>query len=769
MTIQTIYSIVFTVLIVSLAFCAYNAHKSDKPVGKYTCLFSIAVITPILGNLITINADTQGIAILGYYLYYIGMTLTMMSLVSFTNIYCRDIDNISNKHKKQPTIMYILGGIDIIQIALGPITKHVFTVEPTLVSNKIYYADTANIGLTLHRIIDYILFFCILIIFILSAIKTSKLYREKFTIIIINLIIAGIIQIIFIVSKIPVDRSVIVHGIFGIMLYYFSIKYRPLRLLDMVLSNIAADMDDAVYVFDSLNKCVWANEPGYALLNIKEGKTGLVKAAILKLFSNDIVNKGENWVRDIYIKERDSYYTLEKKSIKSNNLIDGCFLIVRDNTNRRKKVEQEIYEANHDSLTDLYNMSYLYSHIKNELAVSQKDYYIIYINIRNFKIINDVFGRDFGDKVIIQVAKWLKTNIGKKGTYGRLIGDTFGIFIPVENFDENLFLTSFSDFVVKYKKITHKICVHIGIYKIKDKNIDVSVMFDRAHLALSSITDNYKTIIKYYDEDLRNLILEEQRLAADLDTAINTNQIKPYLQPIMDVTGHIVGAEVLARWIHPELGLLPPIKFIPAFEKNGLIIDLDRYIWKCACQILQQWKGIHDDLFISINISPKDFYFVDVVSEIKRLVEEYDIEPIKLRIEITESVMMTDSEEKFKIFDTLREEGFIVEMDDFGSGYSSLNLLKDMPVDVLKLDMKFLSDTSSTHSSDKSNTILKNIINLSNELKMTTLTEGVETQQQYNQLIQMGCALFQGYYFAKPMPLDEFEQFINEQPVENGV
>ena len=188
-----------------------------------------------------------------------------------------------------------------------------------------------------------------------------------------------------------------------------------------------------------------------------------------------------------------------------------------------------------------------------------------------------------------------------------------------------------------------------------------------------------------------------------------------------------------------------------------MIVEVDKHMWRCACEILSRWQKSGIDLFISVNISPKDFYFVDVVAEIKKLVEEFRLEPSKLRIEITETVMMNDAENRMKLLDEFRKSGFIVEMDDFGSGYSSLNMLKDMPVDVLKIDMKFLGKTS---DQKKSHTIVKNIINLTKELGIISLTEGVETQEQYESLEEMGCNLFQGYYFAKPMPVHDFENFV---------
>ena len=202
---------------------------------------------------------------------------------------------------------------------------------------------------------------------------------------------------------------------------------------------------------------------------------------------------------------------------------------------------------------------------------------------------------------------------------------------------------------------------------------------------------------------------------------------------------------------------MPPSSFIPVFERNGMIVEVDKHMWRCACEVLSGWGKDKEKLFVSVNISPKDFYFMDVAEEIKRLVKEYGIAPCRLRIEITETVMMNEADKRMQVLDDLRKAGFIVEMDDFGSGYSSLNMLKDMPVDVLKIDMKFLGKSSDT---SKAQTIVKNIINLSEELGISSLTEGIETEEQYHILNQMGCRMFQGYYFSKPLPIEDFEKLL---------
>jgi EAL domain-containing protein (putative c-di-GMP-specific phosphodiesterase class I) len=297
----------------------------------------------------------------------------------------------------------------------------------------------------------------------------------------------------------------------------------------------------------------------------------------------------------------------------------------------------------------------------------------------------------------------------------------------------------------------------MGLYETSSNENDITLMFDRAHFALTEIKDNYKQHVAFYDKNMREKVLLNQEMSAALPRAIANNDLRPYLQPIADSKGNIIGAEALARWFHPEKGFLSPAAFIPLFENNGMIADVDRHIWRSACKILSDWKDTHPELFISVNISPKDFYFINVFDEIDMIVKEYGIEPAKLRIEITESVMMTNIDEKLDVLKKFHEAGYIVELDDFGSGYSSFNLLKDMPVDLLKIDMSFIRNSSDNL---KAKTIVKNIIQLSADLGITSLTEGVETEAQFKALVDMGCILFQGYYFSKPVSIDEFEEFL---------
>ena len=229
-----------------------------------------------------------------------------------------------------------------------------------------------------------------------------------------------------------------------------------------------------------------------------------------------------------------------------------------------------------------------------------------------------------------------------------------------------------------------------------------------------------------------------------------------YLQPLVRADRTLKGAEALARWVHPARGLIMPVNFISVVEKTGLISKLDEYMWELAARKLREWKDIgRDNLTISVNISAKDFYYTDLYKTFTGLVEKYGIAPGNLNLEITETVLMSDLQHHMETLTRLQDYGFVIELDDFGSGYSSLNMLKDITADVLKIDMLFLRETEHTV---RNRIILQSVISMAKQLGMAVITEGVETEEQLESLKKMGCELFQGYYFSRPIAVEEFEQ-----------
>lgn len=455
----------------------------------------------------------------------------------------------------------------------------------------------------------------------------------------------------------------------------------------------------------------------------------------------------------------------EGKTVDRNG-IKGAEKAAADETGRMPETRKpetvevsrlEHFRARHDTLTGAYNKEYFCDAARQLLdANPDTEYFILLSDVRNFKMINELFGREMGDKVLRQISNHLAEHMRPGSVYARYADDRFAVIAEWNGFDPDLLTEVLKKDSNLTGDTTYPVIIHAGIYRVAERDLPITQMVDRAQMALNNIKGEYNTRIAYYDDRIRDDIVWEQKISGELDEAIAEGQIRPFLQPQMNAEGQMEGAEVLVRWLHPTEGLLPPGRFLPYFEKNGMIAQVDQYIWEQACRILAKWKSEgRSSLYLSINISPKDFFYMDVYQVVTSLVKKYGIDIHNLHLEITETVMLTEMEQRLALIQKLQNDGFKVEMDDFGSGYSSLNMLKDIPVDVLKIDMVFLRKTKNVF---KAKQILRTIIEMSYRLGIGAITEGVETKEQVDMLTEMGCRMFQGYYFSKPIPLDEFEE-----------
>ena len=754
------FSVIYILLIMALAVCHYAARRSHKVISSSVALLLGALIPPVTGNLMIVASSNRTVSTIGYYIYFLGMNYVMFALLEFTLDYCK----LSWPGEKLKRFVYGLLIADCCQYLFNPLFHQAFTTEPVMVDGRAYFSLIANFGQAFHRLVDYGIFIAVLVIFIVKVIRVPRIYSERYSTLLITMIIVGAWETFYIFSKSPIDRSMIGFGVFGLMVHYFALHYRPMRLLDRMLANIASDLPDALFFFDAVGRCIWANKPGIALAEIDDEDFESAGPRLVKMFGSFDSLAGDDVVRmrrNIGEVGNERHFVIEKHIVSDDNRVTGYFLSVRDDTEAQRRLERQKYIANHDVLTKLYTREYLYKRIRQTLhSNSGTEYCVAFLDATNFKVINDIYGNEFGDRALMILADWVRNNFPASAIYGRIAGDMFGILLPRRDFDAEYLEPKLANFVIKEGKLEHPLLLHLGVYNITEPGLDVSVMFDRARMALTTIKDDFQVHIAYYDDDMRDRVLWDQLISSQLHEAIRARQVQPYLQPVVDVHGSVVGAEALVRWKHPIDGLLSPGSFIPVFEKNGMIAELDKYMWRSSCEILAQWKAAgRDDLFISVNISPKDFYFMNVADEIKSVVREFAVDPSKLRVEITETAMMDDIENRVKVLNDLKKSGFMVEMDDFGSGYSSLNMLKDMPVEVIKL-MMFLRKSSNDVKARK---ILNHIVKLSDDLGVTSLTEGIESHDQYEMLAEMGCKLFQGYYFAKPMPLEEFEIFCRDR------
>jgi EAL domain-containing protein (putative c-di-GMP-specific phosphodiesterase class I) len=309
-------------------------------------------------------------------------------------------------------------------------------------------------------------------------------------------------------------------------------------------------------------------------------------------------------------------------------------------------------------------------------------------------------------------------------------------------------------------KINYKLSFNLGIYPITDRSVPVASMFDRADLALQAAKGMYTRHWAVYDSQMRDEILSEQEIVSEMNDALNEKQFCIYLQPVYSAIGkHLVSAEALVRWKHPTKGMILPGLFIPIFEKNGFIIQLDRFIWEEACIYLDNLRKNGKPMIpISVNVSRVNLYSHDLVEFLTSLIAKYDLKPELLRLEITETAYTENPDQIIEVLPLLRKAGFTILMDDFGSGYSSLNMLKSIELDILKIDMRFVDDFA---SSSKSGNLITSIVRMAKWLDLKIIVEGVETKKQYDFLKSIGCDYIQGYYFSKAIPVVQFEDLLS--------
>lgn len=425
-----------------------------------------------------------------------------------------------------------------------------------------------------------------------------------------------------------------------------------------------------------------------------------------------------------------------------------------------------------DPVTGLYTKLKFYQKVRHMLAeVVGEKFAFVRIDIDRFKMINNFYGIQEGDKVLMSIAKELIkiSAVFDYFVYARLENDVFACCLPYK--EENIEILA-NDLQLNLKKENkdYNIKVSCGVYVINDYNMDVSEMYDRAYLAAKNCKGKFVQSIAYYDESMIEDMRQEQFVINAVNKAIEEEQFVVYLQPKINlITGKPYGAEALVRWMHPTRGMIAPAEFIPVYERNGIIGRLDQYMWRKVCALLRKWidEGKEPDP-ISVNVSRVNIYNPHLVEILNKIIIEYRIPPQLLNLEITESAFMEDQSLVMRTVKRLHDLGFKIMMDDFGSGYSSLNVLKDMDVDYLKIDMKFLQEEKAFNG--KGEKVLTSVVRMAKWLQLPSIVEGVETEEQVDFLKCIGCEYAQGFYYAKPMSVVDYEMYIaREQKKEEKV
>ena len=426
--------------------------------------------------------------------------------------------------------------------------------------------------------------------------------------------------------------------------------------------------------------------------------------------------------------------------------------------------KQIIDSAEVDPLTGLYTRDFFFEYIRQMEKYMDAQMDAVVLDIEHFHLVNEIYGRREGDRILKKIGSMIKKELGEGyGIACRCAADTFYIYHPGIG-DYHALAEKITDETAAVSFESAKIRLRIGVNKSVDRNDPPEQWFDHAKLACDSLRGDYTRQMAYYDSTTHDRQLYHERLIRDMEGSIANRDFVVHYQPKYDIRSDrpvLRSAEALIRWQHPEFGMISPGDFIPLFESNGLIQKLDRFIWEEAAAQIVGWKKTFGwAIPVSVNVSRIDIFDPDLERRLLGILEKYGLSTSDLLLEITESAYSDSAERLIEVVNSLRDQGFRIEMDDFGSGYSSLNMLTTIPIDVLKMDMKFVRNML---KDEKSLKLCKLVMDISRFLDVPVVAEGVEEKAQLDRLKELGCQIIQGFYFSKPLPADQFEGLIEKE------
>lgn len=760
MTLSSIFIVLIGV------YCIY-LKQNKSPLSK--SLFNLhlgAIVSTVLYNISLITTKL----LFAYFitsLYCISIHFLVILLTDFIFIFTEMSS--SPKYKKFIAVfkeiwLYVFF-VDSFILILNPFFHHEFELSRLYINHNVFLCWNAKYFwmFHIHLCLCFALSAVIFGILLVKIIKANRFYKSKYISVFAVFLITLVVNIVFLKSKTYLDFSVLFYSVFSIICSCFTLFSIPRNIQNEMLKQLSDNINIGIFCFNLERKCIYSNNTAK--------KFFLAKDEILNELKSLLALRKDFVKRNIEIKQDDKTLTLAEEFsylLDSQKKAYGYILKLNDITEELNKASEELFDSTHDALTGLLTRDAFYSETEKILKSDpNSQYYMICTNIKNFKLVNDLFGSEKGDEFLKEFAKKLKNTQYKTILTGRITGDRFAILLNKTEVDEVDALQKIKELENFTVSLNYKLHIFVGIYKITDINENVSSMFDKAVLAIKNISENYSVNVAYYDNDMLSILKKNREVINAFYDALNNNHFKMYLQPQVRCSDEkVVGAEALVRW-ETEKGVIhSPASFIKILEDNGLIHELDKFIWEQAVQLLQKWQLLGIDHHISVNVSTRDFYLIPLYETFTSLVTKYGIPPQKLKLEITETALVHDLKRHKQIITDLQKFGFTIEMDDFGSGYSSLTILKNISINILKIDMMFLSKTKHKERSKK---ILESVIKMAQKLGIKIIVEGVEDKEQAEFLRNLNCDFFQGYLYSKPITVANFESnYISKTNISGG-
>ncbi|MBP3922068.1 MAG: EAL domain-containing protein [Ruminiclostridium sp.] len=444
-------------------------------------------------------------------------------------------------------------------------------------------------------------------------------------------------------------------------------------------------------------------------------------------------------------------------------IVIAYFVFTYNSFKALKKANEEITKvAYEDTLTGYGTWGKFEKDAQYLLSQSYRKYAFVSFDIDKFKAINDMFGHEEGNRILKQIADVVNRNLNNHETFSRINSDNFYLLLVYKSDEDMAERIKRIIYALEYEITNFAPVISFGIYRITDNKLTIRKMGDLADIAKRTVKYGERSSYAFYNEEMLKEIREEKHIENEMQNALDSHEFCVYFQPKVSLgeTPYLMGAEALVRWIKNDT-VVSPAKFIPLFERNGFIVKLDYYVMEQVCYMMKTWESLgYKDIMISVNMSRVHLADPAFPDTLKSICDDYAIPTSRIEIEITESAAFESLEVLTKVFDKLKSLGFHISIDDFGSGYSSLNMLKDLPADVLKIDRAFLTESV---NNKRANDIIAYVIKMARSLGMETICEGIESNEQVTLLKRLGCDMAQGYYYARPMAPHGFEEILKKK------
>ena len=656
-------------------------------------------------------------------------------------------------------VTHILLLLNLLLLVVNYRTGWVFTVEAQILKGMCFWVLLPGPLYLVENLISAILAALVMVPLVVKAAQVPMLYKWRYLGMAVAFAVVVVVNVIGHLSSNPVEVSILLYAMYGGFASYNVVYADPQRVTMKLFRMANSRISDALIYYDMSGRTVFYNDKAAEMFPAQDDKT---RKALMKDFRDnrvmtDRTNPGyaEQWEESFIISGQEHFCDVEYRVVTQENHHIGFYIRFLDKTEEMRIYEQQHYRATHDTLTDLYNRERFFAEVdKRKEERPGKQWIMVVSNIRDFKLINELFGEEMGDAVLLKQAELLRKYSHPTTLYGRVADDKFGLFMDRDYFSPDLLVECINGMKRLTENNSYQMHVQAGVYEVEDIHEPAAIMYDKAVLAMKSIASEYRKMFGYYDASLMNLAIRNKQTADYFNQAMEAHEFHLYLVPQLDEEGNIGGADAVPYLLSDE-GNLDEEALDSILESSGSIYKLDRFIWEEAIRVQAEWQKRGKQLVTGIHLRAKDIYYMDVYAELTGLVTQYQVNPRCLLVAIAEDVLMLAPKENMNLMGMLQGYGFRVAIEDFGNGYSSLNMLKDMTPDAIRIGEIFLQLGGNRSRGEM---ILKAIIRMAKRLGIRTLADGITEEEQFEILKKYGNQIYSGPYFYKAMPVEEFER-----------